>query len=450
MPRQLLGTAIAANTITTTQLTTTVVTQISAGGGPKVTNVQVANSTYSVMDDTAVDLVGGYIVITGTGFESGATVLIDNTTATSTTFVSSTQLRAQIPAKSAGTYNVYVVNPDGGVGMKVVGLTYSASPIWVTSSTLSNTTNATPFSTNLTATGANNYALASGSSLPPNTSLNVVSANAVFSGNIAVANDTQYTFTVNAIDTENQDSPRTFSLYTLVAMLRNLVGSGSFRTDPYSANLIGAWPMNVHKTNTDLSGNARNLTVTGTMTYPTIPDPANTVYQTASGGFTNSKYFSIAASTTGDLKSLSNLTLECWFYANTSPSQSEFTLVNFYSSQSEGGMKLNLTSKYANYSAYLGFAAQSTNNAFELGKWNHIAFVKSGTTYSIYINGTLNGTTTSSSTGSGYSSNQIGFSQYGGGGQSWSDGYIHDMRLYNIAKYSSNFDVATVAPILLS
>jgi hypothetical protein len=79
---------------------------------PKVATVNVANSAFSVLDDTAVNVGGGYIVVTGENFANGATVLVDTTQASAVTRVSSTELRVQVPAKSAATYNLYVVNPD--------------------------------------------------------------------------------------------------------------------------------------------------------------------------------------------------------------------------------------------------------------------------------------------------------------------------------------------------
>jgi len=74
-----------------------------AGGILKISNVSVSNSAYTVLDDTAVNTGGGYIVVTGSGFQSGATVIVDTTTATSTTFVNTTTLRAQVSAKAAAT-----------------------------------------------------------------------------------------------------------------------------------------------------------------------------------------------------------------------------------------------------------------------------------------------------------------------------------------------------------
>ena len=45
-------------------------------GGPKITAVQVTNSSYTALDDTAVALSGGFIRIVGSGFTSGASVIV--------------------------------------------------------------------------------------------------------------------------------------------------------------------------------------------------------------------------------------------------------------------------------------------------------------------------------------------------------------------------------------
>jgi len=79
---------------------------------PKVRLANVANSAFTISGDTAVNIGGGYIVLTGSDFVSGAQVLVGNTPATSTSFVNSSILQVQVPARPAGTYNVFVVNPD--------------------------------------------------------------------------------------------------------------------------------------------------------------------------------------------------------------------------------------------------------------------------------------------------------------------------------------------------
>jgi hypothetical protein len=52
------------------------------------------------------------VTITGTNFESAATVKFGSTSASSVSFVSSTQLEATVPSISAGNYDVTVTNPD--------------------------------------------------------------------------------------------------------------------------------------------------------------------------------------------------------------------------------------------------------------------------------------------------------------------------------------------------
>jgi alpha-tubulin suppressor-like RCC1 family protein len=166
------------------------------------------------LDDTAVNVGGGYIVVTGAEFQSGATVLIDTTPASAVTYVNSTTLQVQVPTKSASSYNLYVVNPDGGVGIKVSGITYSSEPTWVTASPLDNQNANTAFGVSLSATGATSYSVAEGSTLPAGTTL---AANGYFSGTVTIGAETTYTFSVVATDAELQDSSKTFQVTVTVA-----------------------------------------------------------------------------------------------------------------------------------------------------------------------------------------------------------------------------------------
>jgi alpha-tubulin suppressor-like RCC1 family protein len=180
---------------------------------PRVSYANVANSLYFTVDDTAVNVGGGYIVVTGANFQSGATVLIDTVQASAVTYVDSTTLRVQVPARSAATYNLYVVNPDGGTGIRVNGLTYSSEPTWVTASPLSNQASNTAFGVSLSATGATSYSVAAGSTLPAGTTL---AANGLFSGTVSIGAQTTYSFSVVATDAENQDSSKTFQVTVTV------------------------------------------------------------------------------------------------------------------------------------------------------------------------------------------------------------------------------------------
>ena len=205
--------------ITTTNIANGAVTFAQTATGaftltPIITTIQIADSSYNVLDDTAANTTGGYVVITGTNFGSNSQVIIGTTNATSTTYVNSTTIRAQVPALAAATYNVYVVdNTTGGTAIKLSGLTYSSFPAWSTGSTLSNQNSGTYFGVNLSATSDSNITYANTTVLPTGTSL---LANGYFSGTITNSNQTIYSFTVKATDVELQDASRTFSVTVTV------------------------------------------------------------------------------------------------------------------------------------------------------------------------------------------------------------------------------------------
>lgn len=193
---------------------------------PRISGVQIANSSYVILDDTAANTSGGYVVISGSGFVSGCQVIIGDTLATSVSFVSSGTLHCQVPAKSAATYNIFVINPNGSTAIGVNGLTYSATPTWVTASSLSQQTINVAFTITLSATGATSYALANGSSLPAGVSL--VSNGYVYGTVTGIAEATTYNFSVIASDDELQDSTRAFSFtVNLDSMWIRRIGSNT-------------------------------------------------------------------------------------------------------------------------------------------------------------------------------------------------------------------------------
>ena len=87
---------MAFTQISTSNLDNTINTKLAAGESanasiislttslaPKIASVNVANSAFTVLDDTAVNVGGGYIVVTGENFAANATVLVDTTQALS-------------------------------------------------------------------------------------------------------------------------------------------------------------------------------------------------------------------------------------------------------------------------------------------------------------------------------------------------------------------------------
>ena len=131
---KLPGIAIVANTITTTQLQTTVVTQIQAGasGGPKVSSI-----TYPNNQTAAVNTGNESIVLTGTGFEPNVQVYVDGSAVPSLSRTNANSLSFTTPALTTGTtYPLYVVNPDGGTAVVIPGMVVSSGPVWVTGTPL--------------------------------------------------------------------------------------------------------------------------------------------------------------------------------------------------------------------------------------------------------------------------------------------------------------------------
>ena len=172
-------------------------------------------SGYSVggLDDTALDPAGGQTVqINGTGFLAGATITFDGSAVAVVTYVNANQLTFTSPAKSAGTYTIYVVNPDGGTAIFIPGIIYSVLPTWTTSAgTLGSYYETTSISNTVVASGDApiTYSLFSGS-LPTGATLY---ANGVITGTAPVdSSSTTYSFTIQATDAQLQDSTRSFSL----------------------------------------------------------------------------------------------------------------------------------------------------------------------------------------------------------------------------------------------
>ncbi len=205
-----VGTKIGNNPV----VTTADVATIASGTSPKVANVQVTDNTWTVLDDTAIDTGGGYILVNGSGFLSNPQVYVNNVPAGTVTFVSNVQLRVQVPATSAGTYPLYVINPDGGTAIMVPGISFSGMPNWTSPAAGSIATayelSSVSSTFSATSNSAITYYLNSGF-LPPGVSIN--SAAGTITGTTeATASTTTYNFVIEARDAENQSTLRNFSI----------------------------------------------------------------------------------------------------------------------------------------------------------------------------------------------------------------------------------------------
>ena len=393
-------------------------TLATLGSGPTVTNVQITDSSYNVLDDTAVGTSGGYIKITGTNFASGCSVIINSTNATSVTFVSSTVLNVQVPAMAAGTYIVYVVNTDGGIAIRVNGLTYSSEPTWVTGSSLTGDSGI-PISIQLTATDATVYTLQAGSTLPANLTLN---SGGLLSGTVTIDNETLYNFTVVATDAEFQDSPRTFSI---------TITAGDIYFAATTLLLSGSADTFVR----DASANNFPVTVVGD-TKPNNFNPYLTGWSNYFDG--TGDYLTLPANNGAFAFGTGDFTIEMWVNPDTvAPNYQQLAGASYSTAGGSLYLATNTVTFYTNTTN-----AQTPAASIKTGTWQHIAAVRASGVLKIYINGvqsssaafTANLTTTDGRIGTNPTSPTTELYK----------GYISNLRVIKgTALYSDNFTPST-------
>jgi len=438
MPRQLLGTAIAANTITTTQLQTTVVNQISAGGGPRVSSLIYPG------DDTAANTVGGQTVyVVGSGFDANANVYINGNAVPSISFISASNLAITTPALSAATYPVYVINPEtGATAIHIPGLRVSGDPSWVTAagslSAAQDEGSAWSYTVSANSDSAVTYALAGGSSLPSGISL---AANGLISGTLSSppGTETTYNFTVEATDAENQNATRAFSV---------TVSSGEGVLFANNVLLIHADGTNNKNNHTFLDSSNNNFTITrnGNATQGSFSPFSQTgwsAYFDSSGDYLSISSNTAFALGTGDF------TCEGWVYLTANAGSGGNNILDFrtsagasawtwYIKNTGGGNFLGA------YTSFGGTGADATTQTIPLNTWRHVAVTRQGGTWRFFVDGV-----SATITGSGYdgnlgsSSNPLTiFADASGGGAP--AGYLSNLRIIKgNALYTSNFTPST-------
>ena len=382
---------------------------------PKITSVVVTDSSYNSNGDTAMGLSGGYVKIIGTGFEAGCVAIIGTTTATSTTFVSATEVRAQVPALSAGTYIVYLVNSDGGTAIRVNAISYSAEPSWVTDSTLPSAADGGSISIQFNAATATSYALQAGSTLPTGLTL---TSGGLLSGTITgVDVSTQFTFTVVATDAENQDSARTFTI-TITS------GDVYFQNTSLLLNTVD------NTFNRDASTNNFPVTVIGDARPSNFSPLVEGYYSNffdGTGDYLTTPSNAAFAFGTGDY------TIECWVYPT---SASNMRICEF--SDDKDNFEFNASNSALNY--YNGsVSVTSTGGSSVTNLWSHVAIVRSSGTVRGYINGVqvLSQATTPDTA-------SARLLHVGGITNILFNGYISNLRVVKgTALYTSNFTPST-------
>lgn len=181
---------------------------------PRILGYKLTNSLFQTADDdTALDPVGGQLItLNGSGFNKTTQIMIDGSYISDVGYLSPTRLAFKSPALPAGVYTIYAINSSGGAGVLVPGLVYSSFPAFNTTGDLGTYYELNQFTTPVIATSDSpiNYTIISGS-LPDGAVIN--NFNGVITGTAPLENNiTTYTFTINANDSENQNTQITLNL----------------------------------------------------------------------------------------------------------------------------------------------------------------------------------------------------------------------------------------------
>lgn len=230
---------------------------------------------------------------------------------------------------------------------------------------------------------------------------------------------TPYTFTVratNLLGDGPESSPS--NMFTYVA------------SDQYFSNVSALFPFD-----TSFEDTSWHVTATG------VGTPAINSVHSKWGGAS----LSVNSTSTNylNLSGLSNFgasdfTVEGWIYLTSL--NANYATIFSSSNAGLGGTNNIWLGIQGSGNLYAGIRTaiiSSTSNLATINTWHHVALVRSGTTYSSYLNGDLIGSVTNTDTISANSTPTIGGSTEGNRGFT---GYIDDFRItQGVARYTSNF-----------
>ena len=282
-----------------------------------------SSPTVTSIDDTEVDSAGGgnqTIVITGTNFQSGATVtFVGNAgtdfNATTVTINSATQITAVAPKSSflnaQEPYGVRVTNSNGLSGTLNNQINVDNSPVWQTASgTIYTGNDVTDVSVTVSATDADGETVAysettsvlSGAGLSLNSSTGAITGTPT-----GVSSDTTYTFTLRATS-GGKTADRQFSIVINNAVVTTFSYTGSDQTFTVPSGVSsftaymwgGAGSSGFNYSAHGGGGRTANTGGAGGFTTGTVSTSAGTVYKLVvaeggtafdvSAGLTNSVY----------------------------------------------------------------------------------------------------------------------------------------------------------------
>ena len=354
-----------------------------------------APPTVTSLDVTEVDSQAGgnqTIVITGSGFGSGATVTFVGSSASfnaSTTTVNSiTQITAVAPKSSflnaQEPYSVKVLNTSGLSGILSGQINVDTSPSWSTASgNLGTLIEGTTANVSVTATDVDGdtivYSVQSGS-LPAGTSLNT-STGAITGTLSGVSADTTSSFTLRAT-ANTKTADRSFNMITAD---EGILGTAEFYIDPSdSRSWSGSGSTLTNITSYSNSSSTTNLSLNS--------NPVATSSGITSIVHTNSTGYNAPSATIGNISgNLTNYTVAFFAKVDSTNSNADtgiFMYGNKTSNQAIGG---NIYSGGTNQVAHYNYSNDSTFNqsaSYNWLNWNFYVFRKVSGNKQFWLNNT--------------------------------------------------------------
>ena len=214
----------------------------------------------------------------------------------------------------------------------------------------------------------------------------------------------------------------------------------AFTDDEYTKYLIHS--DSVSQVFTDSSSNAHTITAAGDTTHRKLDSGigATSMYFDGNGDEIYIPHSDELAAPSGDF------TMEFWFRPNTRHQAGLMSVGNTTTSGQLSWCFLMLSSGYISFYTHLGGAyvpVPSPADSIRAQQWNHVAAVRSGNTLTCYMNGVAGTPVTNSGAFTNYNT-ALRIGNESNGIEDYA-GYIDEVRISNVARYTSNFTPSTTA-----
>ena len=221
--------------------------------------------------------------------------------------------------------------------------------------------------------------------------------------------------------------------------------------DPYFRQttllLHGNSPTNVPTWITDVSTNNFAVTVTGDARAANLSPFSLTTYPNSGSGYFdgNGDYLTLPSNTAFNIFG-GDMTMECWFYQTSTTNTSQHLFAFVETGTNRESLYFNGTTLTFWTSSGAGSGPRITYAAPTLNTWHHVAVVKSGSTFTMYVDGVSAGTSTTTQYSTANQLMRIG-TYDGTFTPDYFTGYIANVRVVKgVAVYTGNFTVPT-APL---